>query len=831
MDLEHRPQPAGHEFSSNGKRRRASSFFAALLALLATLALVLAMTPRASADPSDPGQPDPTVSATTNEATPPDDDVTPPIDDATPPADDATPPSDTTPTVTGVPEGTFWQPSATALNQAPSSGGYIPPMIDTTAINDGTYTSTSGLAQAVSLTPTYDLRTAHPTWLSGLRDQGSWGTCWAFAASEAAETSLVRNGVLTGYESATAKQISPLHLVQSVYFTNTYSPLVSDPLAAGGAYQLGGNDFMAAAAWAHWYGAQKEASYPYPVVKTVAPPILSSTQLKSSAYHLLNQLILPAPRTSSGAYSAANVATIKQAVFTYGGVVVAFKGSRLNTAPYYNAATTGFYDPTFAVSDHAVLIIGWDDTFAASKFTSTPPGPGAFLIQNSWGTNTSYFYLSYYDTTMTTSSAFDLISATTSPNYQSPYGWTDEYAYDELGQGTAIKYNTSSSSANKFTARQDTTLRAIQFMAAEPNTTYKLSVYVGAIKSSSPVSGGSAKALTSSGATTISGTLTYAGYNTVTLAKPVIIKQGQKFTIVMTQTNSSKQYLVPVEAKWDNPYYSMNLTISAGQSYMKYGGKWYDLTTVYKSWKSTSFGNANIIALTSPKPTNLLTFNANGGTVSPPNKTVTYNSKLGTLPTPTRNGYSFSGWYTATSGGSKYTSTKVASSIGDQTLYARWKAKTYTAKFSANGGSAPTKSGKKYVSKTVTFDKTYGALPTTKRTGYTFAGWFTGKTDGTLVTSTTPVTTTGTRTLYAHWNPNTYTVKFNPNKGELPLGASTSKPVVYGATYGPMPQPTRDSYLFSGWYTKSSGGTKITETSKVTFTGTRTLYAHWTRIA
>jgi len=87
----------------------------------------------------------------------------------------------------------------------------------------------------------------------------------------------------------------------------------------------------------------------------------------------------------------------------------------------------------------------------------------------------------------------------------------------------------------------------------------------------------------------------------------------------------------------------------------------------------------------------------------------------------------------------------------DKTVYAHWKAKKYTAKFNANGGTTPKKSGKKYTSKSVTFNKTYGALPTTKRTGYTFAGWFTGKTGGTLVTSATLVTTTGTRTLYAHW--------------------------------------------------------------------------------
>ena len=49
-----------------------------------------------------------------------------------------------------------------------------------------------------------------------------------------------------------------------------------------------------------------------------------------------------------------------------------------------------------------------------------------------------------------------------------------------------------------------------------------------------------------------------------------------------------------------------------------------------------------------------ITFHANGGNVEGAGKTtrtVTTNSTYGTLPTPTREGYSFNGWFTATSGG------------------------------------------------------------------------------------------------------------------------------------------------------------------------------------
>ena len=66
------------------------------------------------------------------------------------------------------------------------------------------------------------------------------------------------------------------------------------------------------------------------------------------------------------------------------------------------------------------------------------------------------------------------------------------------------------------------------------------------------------------------------------------------------------------------------------------------------------------------------TFNANGGTCSTASKTVTRGSTYGTLPTPTKSGYTFNGWYTAASGGSKVTSSTTVTATGNHTLYAQW---------------------------------------------------------------------------------------------------------------------------------------------------------------
>ena len=130
---------------------------------------------------------------------------------------------------------------------------------------------------------------------------------------------------------------------------------------------------------------------------------------------------------------------------------------------------------------------------------------------------------------------------------------------------------------------------------------------------------------------------------------------------------------------------------------------------------------------------------------------VTYGEAYGSLPTTSRTGYSFSGWFSAKTGGSRITyDDKVGYSSEGSTLYARWQAKKYTVNFDPTGGTVVGTT-----SKTVTYGGTYSILPARNptREGYTFDGWYTAKDGGTKVTADTKVTATADHTLYAHWTP------------------------------------------------------------------------------
>lgn len=144
-----------------------------------------------------------------------------------------------------------------------------------------------------------------------------------------------------------------------------------------------------------------------------------------------------------------------------------------------------------------------------------------------------------------------------------------------------------------------------------------------------------------------------------------------------------------------------------------------------------------------------VTFDPNGGTTSIATEKVTFDSPYGVLPEPARTGYTFDGWYTEKDGGENVVANTRVTTPSDHTLYAHWTANTYTVTFNANGGSIS--SGQ--TTKTVTYDDTYGVLPTASGRGsyYYFSSWCTATSGGTCVSSSSIVSIASDHVLYARW--------------------------------------------------------------------------------
>jgi uncharacterized repeat protein (TIGR02543 family) len=192
------------------------------------------------------------------------------------------------------------------------------------------------------------------------------------------------------------------------------------------------------------------------------------------------------------------------------------------------------------------------------------------------------------------------------------------------------------------------------------------------------------------------------------------------------------------------------------------------------------------------------------------------------FPTTTRNGYTFAGWFADDFGGVEITESSILDIPSSHTLYAHWTPNEYTVSFNPNGGNALSSSDSVKVVKNGDKYK----LPTPSRTGYGFAGWFTAVSGGNQITANSVVNLSAAQTLYARWTANSYKITHDVNGGKAVK--TKSKTVKYDSAYGELQSTSRTGHKFEGWYTAKSGGTKVTNSSKVQTAQDHTLYAHWT---
>jgi len=217
---------------------------------------------------------------------------------------------------------------------------------------------------------------------------------------------------------------------------------------------------------------------------------------------------------------------------------------------------------------------------------------------------------------------------------------------------------------------------------------------------------------------------------------------------------------------------------------------------------------------------------------------VTFDSKY-SMPDASREGYTFTGWYTDPEDGDKVVSGETyVRTPRDHTLYAHWKANTYTVRvdFNKELGSTYIRYDNKIYgnsdqvdnfSFTGTFDKQF-ALKTPTRVGYTFDGWkitgmdttthYYGKTEATTTSKNNTLTvgsdilafknlraTNGTATITAQWKANTYTVSVNLNRGDAStvpkIDGAESKSDFTGTFDKPfnLSEPTKRGYVFTAW--------------------------------
>lgn len=199
-------------------------------------------------------------------------------------------------------------------------------------------------------------------------------------------------------------------------------------------------------------------------------------------------------------------------------------------------------------------------------------------------------------------------------------------------------------------------------------------------------------------------------------------------------------------------------------------------------------------------------YNANGGSGAPSSQTKWKDQTLKLSTTkPTRTGYTFQGWATSASGSVVYASGANYTANASATLYAVWKAVTYTVKYNANGGSGAPSSQTKTYGKILTLSNTVPTRTSIDDNGtlteYTFKGWATSSTSTSVAYKAgASYTANASITLYAVWSKTVsvslYDVSYNTNGGSDVI----SQIKIKGTTLKLRNTvPVKNGYTFSGW--------------------------------
>ncbi len=379
----------------------------------------------------------------------------------------------------------------------------------------------------------YDLRELGR--VTPVKDQSPAGVCWTFASLASLESNLLPSETWDFSENNMKNLLS-----------NTY------PWGYDRNFDSGGNSIMALSYLARYSGPVTESSDPFNPLSNVSPSGLEVVK------HVQNMYIIPSRD------GPLDNELLKRALMEYGAI-----DCDLYWDPnYYNSIHKSYYSNNNQVSaNHDICLVGWDDNYSRYNFKITPPGNGAFIIKNSWGTgwgDGGYFYLSYYDFVFgysTFNSVFVRAEEKTNYNeiYQyDPLGWVGQIGLSQ------VKINSPTPStawfANRFTSLSSRALAAISFYAPATNAAYELFAVVG-----------------DNEYVLNKGTLVNPGYYTIKLNQKIPLLQGQQFFVVVKLTTPN--YFKPICIEYPKTGWSSKARANKGDSFVSMDGvNWNDLT-------------------------------------------------------------------------------------------------------------------------------------------------------------------------------------------------------------------------------------------------------------
>ena len=509
------------------------------------------------------------------------------------------------------------------------------------------YTQKSAKRKAVraakDLPETFDLRNVDgKSYVTSVKNQYPFGSCWGFAAIAAAETSILGDPENLTSLTADTMDLSEKHLV---YFAATPIDDPANPQNGEGGLggktasercDQGGEALTATSLFSSGVGPVLESEdeilryrgkngtiqkelidgklQNFCYSKNDDWSIPESMRFKQS-FTLHESYMLPAPADievgddgNTYHYNEAATVAIKEQLMQKRAVEISYWSDtylpgQVETGNYINS-DFAHYTYDFMGPGHAVCVVGWDDNYPKENFrhkigdldeaesyeTSTPQGDGAWLVKNSWGSDeeefpnrgegswgivdpktgkhNGYFWLSYYDTTITTPEALDFEK--TDENVKVI---TDQYDFMPICAVHAANVKDTVRTANVFKADVCEELQQVSCQTSYPDTEVTFDVYLLQEGFNTPVDGKLMDSVTK--------IFDYGGFHKVKLEHPFTVMKGQSYAIVVTQKTPEGKYAVNVQtiAQAEDDVLGGIGVINEKESFLMMGSTWKDFSS------------------------------------------------------------------------------------------------------------------------------------------------------------------------------------------------------------------------------------------------------------
>jgi len=437
---------------------------------------------------------------------------------------------------------------------------------------------------------------------STAKDQGHYGTCWAFSTTTVAEATYRQN------EGLPPGEFRSLSVLQEAAFCyeagndpmgNTDGDANELTFPAGetpNVLDFGGFDDFTMISLSQWDNGAWNETLPY------TEPYLTlagnGTLDPKYNYDYDEARVTDMYMVNTGELSFADrISTMKQLVLDYGAAVLSFyidntvivgEGEEARVRTLWNYTYGSCFCPTKLDANHSVVLVGWNDDYPATNFgdgvNDIPEGNGAWLIQNSWGTNYAgntssdatrtgkatdrqgYLWISYYDLSIDT--LLSLPIARSADRYQ------HVYMYDgTIAPKGAVTLEAGESAGAVYQIRGLTSdnekVEGISFITSSANLTVDVTVIGGSDKEDP---------LKTEGCTVVTKRVTvrYPGLHTVPIDGPVLAK-GEYYTILLTlpyggSIQIDREYLDEEAGLKCTPDFTNDLTFeqAAGQTEISY---------------------------------------------------------------------------------------------------------------------------------------------------------------------------------------------------------------------------------------------------------------------